>query len=93
MQIGDVKINVKDMKKGPMVFGDSIDSSFHMVFGESIDSLFQKFVMTNDHEACSINSKDKYSQPWWCPPGLTHTQKEGCSACVDYNRRSRKMRS
>ena len=64
MQIGDVKINVKDMKKGPMVFGDSIDSSFQMVFGESIDSLFQKFVMTNDHEACSINSKDKYSQPW-----------------------------
>ena len=30
--------------------------------------------MANDHEASS-RSIDKYSQPRWCSPGLTHTQK------------------
>ena len=36
-------------------------------------------MLANDHEARSNNSKDqdkeKYFQPRWCPPGLTHTQK------------------
>jgi len=36
-------------------------------------------VLANDHEASGRNSKDqdkeKYFQPRWCPPGLTHTQK------------------
>ena len=39
----------------------------------------QKLVLANDHEASSSNLKDqdkeKYFQPRWCPPGLTHTQK------------------
>jgi hypothetical protein len=30
--------------------------------------------MADNHEASS-SSTDKYSQPRWCPPGLTHTQK------------------
>ena len=38
----------------------------------------QKLVLANDHEANSNNLKDqdkeKYFQPRWCPPGLTHTQ-------------------
>ena len=39
----------------------------------------QKLVLANDHEASISNIKDqdkeKYFQPRWCPPGLTHTQK------------------
>ena len=42
-------------------------------------NISQKLVLANDHEASSNNLKDqdkeKYFQPRWCPPGLTHTQK------------------
>ena len=42
-------------------------------------NLSQKLVLANDHEASSSNLKDqdkeKYFQPRWCPPRLTHTQK------------------
>jgi len=56
----------EDAQKGPMVLGTSVVTS-------------QKPVLANDHEASSGNSKDrdkeKYLQPRWFPPGLTHTQK------------------
>ena len=46
---------------------------------EKLVNVSQKLVLANDHEASSSNLKDqhkeKYFQPRWCPPGLTHTQK------------------
>ena len=49
-----------------------------MIIEKSVDPS-QKHVLANDHEASSSNFKDqdkeKYFQPRWCPPGLTHTQK------------------
>ena len=42
-------------------------------------NISHKLVLANDHEASSSNLKDqdkeKYFQPRWFPPGLTHTQK------------------
>ena len=64
VQIGDVKVATKDVGKGPMVFGKSVDTPV------------QRPVIANDHEAnSSSNAVDKYHQPRWCPPGLTQTQK------------------
>jgi hypothetical protein len=57
VQVGDVNVVVKDVSKGPMVFGDSVKSSV------------QKTVMANDDEASSNSSAVKYFQPRWCPPG------------------------
>ena len=46
---------------------------------EDLVNVSQKLVLANDHKASSSNLKDqdkeKYFQPRWCPPGLTHTQK------------------
>ena len=63
VQIGDVKVVVKDMSKRPMFFGKSVNPSV------------QRPIMANDHEASSSSSTSKYFQPRWCPPGLTCTQK------------------
>ena len=50
-----------------------------LVIVEKPVNVSQKLVLANDHEASSSNPKDqdkeKYFQPRWCPPGLTHTQK------------------
>jgi hypothetical protein len=66
VQVGDVEIKIQDAYKGPMIFEKSVNTS-------------QKLVLLNVHEANSSNSKDtdkdKYTQPRWCPPGLTHTRK------------------
>ena len=66
MQVEDGKGKAQDAQKGPMIVEKSVNVS-------------QKFVLANDHEASSSNLKDqdkeKYFQPRWCPPGLTHTQK------------------
>ena len=62
VQIGDVKMVVKDVGKGLMVFG------------KSVNLRHQKLVMADDPEASS-SSTNKYSQPRWYPPGLTHMQK------------------
>jgi hypothetical protein len=59
--IGNVNMVIKDVGKGPMIFRKSDSPSV------------QKPSLANDHEASSSNSADKYSQPRWCPPGLTHT--------------------
>ena len=63
VQIGDVKVVVKDMSKRPMVFGKPVNPSV------------QRPIMANDHEASSSSSTSKYFQPRWCPLGLTCTQK------------------
>ena len=64
VQIGEIKVPIKDTGKKPM----DIDTS--------VDVPSQKPVMANDHEAGSSKSAaDKYHQPRWCPSGLTHTQK------------------
>jgi hypothetical protein len=62
VQISDVNVVVKDVEKRPMVFDKLVDPHN------------QKLVMADNHEAssCSVN---KYSQPKWCLPGLTHMQK------------------
>ena len=64
VQIGEIKVPIKDTGKKPM----DIE--------ESADVPSQKPVIANDHEAGSSKSTaDKYLQPRWCPSGLTHTQK------------------
>ena len=63
VKIGDVKVVVKDVGKKPMVFGNSAKSDP------------QKLLLANDHEASSSSSVNKYHQPRWCPPGLSHSQK------------------
>ena len=62
MQIGDVKVVVKDVGKGPMVFGKLVNLRHQNPF------------MADDYEASS-SSTNKCSQPKCCPPGLTNTQK------------------
>ena len=66
VQVEDGKGRIQDVQKGPMIVEKSVDA-------------FQKLVLANDHEASSSNlknqDKEKYFQPRWCPPGLTHTQK------------------
>ena len=61
--VADV-VQIQDAQKGPMTVEKLVDSS-------------QKLVLANNHEASSNNLKDqdkeKYFQPRWCPPGLTHT--------------------
>ena len=64
VQIGEIKVPIKDVGKEPMDIEKSVD----------VPS--QKPVMANDHEAGSSKSAaDKYHQPRWCPSGLSDTQK------------------
>ena len=62
IQIGDVKVVVQDSGKRLMVFGKSASSPI------------QKSAMANDHVASSSSTANKYHQPRWCPPGLSHTK-------------------
>jgi len=63
VQIGEIKVPIRDAGKEPMDIEKSID----------VPS--QRPVMANDHEASgSRGIADKYHQPRWCPSGLTHTQ-------------------
>ena len=66
VQVEDGKGKAQDAQKGPMIV-------------EKLVNISQKLVLANDHEASGSNSKDqgkeKYVQPRWCPPALTHTQK------------------
>ena len=63
VKIGDVNVVVKDVGKKPMVFGKLAQTDP------------QKLLLANDHEASSSSSVNKYHQPRWCPPGLSHSQK------------------
>ena len=64
VQIGEIKVAIKDAGK------ESMDIE------KSVDDPSQRPVMANDHEASGSKSiADKYHQPKWCPPGQTHTQK------------------
>jgi hypothetical protein len=62
--VEDGKGKVQDAQEGPVIV-------------EKLVNVSQKLVLANDHEASSSNLKDqdkeKYFQPRWCPPGLTHT--------------------
>jgi len=59
--------------------GKAQDAQERLVVVEKPVNVSQKLVLANDHEASSSNLKDqdkeKYFQPRWCPPWLTHTQK------------------
>jgi len=63
VQIGNVKVIVKDVSKRPMVFGKSVNPSV------------QGPIMANEHEASNSSSTSKYFQPRWCPAWLTRIQK------------------
>jgi len=64
VQIGEIKVAIKDAGK------ESMDIE------KSVDVPSQRPVMANDHEASGSKSiADKYHQPKWCPSRLTHTQK------------------
>jgi hypothetical protein len=64
VQVEDEKARIQDAQKGLMIVEESVDIS-------------QKLVLANNREASGSNSKvqgkEKYFQPRWCPPGLTHT--------------------
>ena len=64
VQVEHGKGKDQDAQKGPGVIEKIIDVS-------------KELVLANDHEASSSNlkaqDKEKYFQPRWCPPGLTHT--------------------
>jgi len=66
-------VQVEDRK------GKAHDAQEGLVIVEKPVNVSQKLLLANDHEASSSNLKDqdkeKYFQPRWCPPGLTHTQK------------------
>ena len=66
MQVEDEKGKDQDAQEGPMIVEKSVNDS-------------RKIVLANDREASSRNLKDqdkeKYFQPRWCPPELTHTLK------------------
>ena len=66
VQVEDGKGKAQDAQEGSVIIEKPVNVS-------------QKLVLANDHEASSSNLKDqdkeKYFQPRWCPPGLTHTQK------------------
>ena len=66
VQVEDGKCKAQDAQEGPVIVEEPVNVS-------------QKLVLANDHETSSSNLKDqdkeKYFQPRWCPPGLTHTQK------------------
>ena len=74
VQTGDVRVVVKDVGKGLMVFG------------KSVNLRHQKPVMADNHEASS-SSTNIYSQPRWCPPRLTQTQKRRAVAVPASSRR------
>ena len=62
VQIGEIKVAIKDAGK------ESMDIE------KSVDVPSQRPVMANDHEDDSRKSAaDKYHQPRWCSSGLTHT--------------------
>ena len=64
VQVEDGKGKAQDAQEGPVIVEEPVNVS-------------QKLVLANDHETSSSNLKDqdkeKYFQPRWCPPGLTHT--------------------
>ena len=66
VQVEDGKGKARDAEEGPVIVKKLVNVS-------------QKLVLANNHEASSSHLKDqdkeKYFQPRWCPPGLTHTQK------------------
>ena len=66
VQAEDGKGKAQDAQEGPVII-------------EKLVHVSQKLVFANDHEASGSNlndqDKEKYLQPGWCPPGLTHTQK------------------
>ena len=85
VQVEDGKGKAQDAQGGPVVVEKPVNVS-------------QKLVLANDHEASSSNLKDqdkeKYFQPRWCPPGLTHTQKRRLQRLRrPKNRRKKRWRS
>ena len=84
VQVEDGKGKAQDAQEGPVIVEKPVNVS-------------QKLVLANNHEASSSNLKDqdkeKYFQSRWCRPGLTHTQKGGCSIFAAKNRRKRRWRS
>ena len=83
VQVGGDKNKIQDAQRRPMILEKLVNTS-------------QKLVLANDHEANSSNSKDqdkeKYLQPRWCPPGLTHTEKRRLQHLRAKSRR-RRLRS
>ena len=79
MQIDSEKVPAAKVVQVEDGKGKAQDAQEGLVIVEKPVNVSQKLVLANDHEASSSNLKDqdkeKYFQPRWCPPGLTHTQK------------------
>ena len=85
VRVEDGKGKAKDAQEGPVIVEKPVNVS-------------QKLVLANDHEASNSNLKDqdkeKYFQPRWCPPGLTHTQERRLQRLSRLkNRRKKRWRS
>ena len=64
IQIGSMNVLVGEGGKGPIVFGNKVETPIP-----------KGSVVANDHEASRSGSNSKHLLPWWCPPGLTRTQR------------------
>jgi hypothetical protein len=81
VQIGEIKVPIKDASK------ESMDIE------KSVDVPSQKPAMANDHEAGSSKGvADKYHQPRWCPSGLTHTQKRKLQRLRNKEKKNRRQK-
>jgi hypothetical protein len=79
MQVGLEKVPAAKVVQGEDGKGKAQVAQEGRVIFEKPVNVSQKLVLANDHEAGSSNlmdqDKEKYFQPGWYPPGLTHTQK------------------
>jgi hypothetical protein len=66
IQIGSMDVPVVEGGKGPIVFGNKVETPIPKGFVAAND---------HDHEASGSGFNSKYFLPRWCPPGLTRTQR------------------
>jgi hypothetical protein len=71
MKIGTKNVEVIDLGKGPIIIDNPAKSS-------GVVAAVQSGSAANDHEVSTSSTKKfdpKYTQPRWCPPGLSKTKK------------------
>jgi hypothetical protein len=64
IQIGTMNVPVKESGKRPVVTSNQVVTPT------------QKGSVVNDHDASGSKSRPECFLPRWCPPGLTHTQRQ-----------------
>jgi hypothetical protein len=64
IQIGMMNVPIEESGKRPVVLNNQV-----------VAPTQKGPVATNDHEASKSKSRPGCFLQWWCPPGLTHTQR------------------